>query len=664
MKSMLLADYFGAWRVRTLCLAFSILLTGISSANAQDSRSKMSVLLHAFDSLTYSPESAKALATLGDAVNSFIKDKNNAQLLNTPEGRELRKRQIKLSNYLTIKSVFEKCATKSERNLTARILDTAGKAFDINIDCDCDIDPNANLIKAFDPIKKLSSTLLKSGVQKGVFSQAIKNAAVTFLDLKIKYSGVAVAPETVLEVCKSGKGRDLCNQETKANLLATAKSYLANAAASKDKYSIDSATNEINKKIDSINESLSGIQVAANRGWFSKYIWDRSSPDFSEANKSDFTTKYVNKYLAEASNGAGLLMLTQHMRNKIGGLRQIEEDIKKVSDSKTGNVKFAFTPHQKIATSDIQVAVKEAQQAILSQSQDLLTMELGRTQDDTKMTPQESEKNRDRDLGRLVKVNPQAVGQYLINNPGASWVICEEINKVNAQDESDAKWSKAYIWGGAIVGGGLLLTGIGSAAGAWVLAGTATAATMATVGTVATAAGIAIGLTDAGYQTVRATQARAAQNEFEAAFIAGNGDGGNIQEARAALSEFNEAKMQAMFSLGFSALDMGGLVGALKAGQFGAKLSARAGSNVESNKILDGATKVLKQITSNPVALSLIAKTRPLIANEKIAVFLGYLGQVSEKTRIMILEKMNSWAPEKFKTVIQDALAAANGCGK
>jgi hypothetical protein len=67
---------------------------------------------------------------------------------------------------------------------------------------------------------------------------------------------------------------------------------------------------------------------------------------------------------------------------------------------------------------------------------------------------------------------------------------------------------------------------------------------------------------------------------------------------------------------------------------------------------------------SNPTYVSMIKKAKLDIGGQKVMQFFGYLGQVSESARISILEKMSKWSSERFKKVIEDSIAMANGCVK
>jgi hypothetical protein len=659
-------------KIKNTILFLSVILIGtfpfLSKADAG-----LETLNEAFNVVTYTPVSQKELILLGNKVQEFVSNPKNVAQLKTQSGLDLVRKQTKLVNYVAIQKVFENCSLDSKRQLNVRILDAAGEAKDIQVSCGQMPPTFSGINKFIKDSQKISNVIEKDNLQTKIYHQAIKNSALAYLDLKFRYSTGKVNPLVVMDLClkkiRGSKG-NYCDKETQELLLKTANEYL-NSIKTTKRFTAQEASAQINLRVDEMNKGLNQISVNANRGWFSKWVWDRSSPDFNDEAQNDVKEKYVSKYLAAASDGPGLLMLTDHMKEKIGGLKT-EEDLKK-KDAGNGNKKFIFSPHNKVTSSDVIKAVNEAQELITSQSLDLVSMDWDRRVDnDEKGKPKnilsafstDIIKKRTTDIKHLIQVNPQAVGQILINNPQMASLVCEAINQISKDDESDAKWRKAHIWGGAIVGGALLVTGVGSAAGAWILAGTATAATLATVGTVTTIAGLAVGLTETGIQTAHAMTARRAQTEFESAFLTGNGDSKSIQEARHAMSDFNEAKMNAMLSLGFSSLDVASLAVVLKAGRMSTQLGDKAKSLASNTKALEETTSLLKRLMSNPKYISMIQKAKLDVGGQKVMQFFGYLGQISEAARLKILEKMSTWPSERFRKVIEDAIATANGCVK
>jgi hypothetical protein len=621
----------------------------------------LSSLLSNFDSMTYTPEGEKSLRVLGQAVQQFIADPKNSTKLNSPEGKELLRRQLKLANYFSIQQAFEKCLKDSDNNLAQRILAGVGKSQILDTSCVSRLMTLPNLQSAITDIKQNLEAPAQNELQQGLFQQSLKNAGVSLLDLKYRYDSKNVTPQSILEVCKDKFGNNQCDQETSNLLLDVGKKYL-NDLTHGDvvKFSSQEGAAEVNRRIDGLNQSLAQIKIGSQRGWFSKWIWDRSTPDFNKSTSQEFAGKYVDQYITQASSGPGLLLLTETLRNKVGGLRAMAEDYEKIADPVDGS-KFVFTPHAKIGPDDFKAAVEEAKKNLASQSIRLLKMESGRKSGNGNMR---GGTNRSLDLIELVRSNPLAVGQFLVQHPEYAGLVCETITKIKNQEQTQAKLDKAWMWGGLIVGGGLALTGVGSAVGAWLLAGTTAGATAVTVGAISTSAGIAVGLTEAGYQTNKAFEARNQQAAFESAFLSGNSDTEAIKEARAALTHFNEAKTQAAISLALSGTDIGSMVGVIKAGQVGAKLAAKSKEFVDSNKILNGASDLLKKVSENPKLIELINNAKASMGGEKVSAFLGYLAQATQATRTKILTKMHGWSNESFKKTVEQALIDASECAQ
>jgi hypothetical protein len=636
----------------TIKYTVALLLT-LSVANAAESSSgSLSALLRAFEGQSFSSENEKSLQVLKRLAGDFVADPQNAAVLKSSEGLELLRYRIKLENFFAIKETLSKCSKDTKRNLAMRILDAAGRARDIEVNCACQTE--ADLSKMVSGLKEAADLKAKNELQSGVFRQALKNSALTYLDLKFRYGKESVNVSTVLEICRGPYGKDQCSKETKAELLSSAQRYLTELKKDQiQKLNGVQIAGEINRRIDGLNESLKDLSAAAKGGWFSRYIWDRSTPEMTEKQSAEFSEHYVSQYLAQAASGPGVLLMTRSLRDKVGGLRAVEKaDMNKLKDSTTGGRRFVFKPHQKISAADVEVALSEAQADLKSQSLDLLAMEADRLSDLKLSGAEFVSRQRDRDLGRLIRVNPQAYGQYLINHPEATLIVCDQILKVTAKDESDAKWRKAYVWGGMVVGAGLLVTGVGAGVGAWLMAGTEVAAGAATVSTVVATAGFAVGLTDVGYQSVTALRARQAEREFEAAVLSGNGDQANIQQARAALSDFNAAKTQAIYSLAFSTTDVLNFLGVIRLVR----------DSKQTTEILTRATRALNKITESPTLVKLFGQTKLLVGSEKLSSFLGYFSQISDAARKIILEKMYKWTPEQFRKTVEEALLLAHGC--
>ncbi len=635
----------------------------IVSATAE----KIETLINAFGSLTFSSASEEEIRILGNEAHKFISDKQNAKVMSSMAGGELLRRQRKLANYLIIKKKLEECGAKSDRDLTARVLDAAGRAEILKIDCSNPFKELGALQQFVGNFRQHLDLQAKSDLQTNIFRQALKNSASTYLNLKLQYGTDAeiglVDTTTVLELCRNREGKDLCDARTRVFLLDYARSYIDGFRKSKNRLTTFQAAAKINASVSQLNNTLEKVTLAGSESWLGGLIG--GSAEITKESRDVFEKTYVSEYLAAASSGPGVLMLTETMKSKIGKLREINEDNRESKSYGSRKKTFTFSPHQRVDNADVYAAAKEAEGTLRKQANDLAEMEGTHQKQVAGDYPVWTNPHtvRNTDLSRLLRVNPQTVGQVLISNPEYASLICGTIDTIAQRDESDAKWKEAYIWGGAVVVGALLVTGVGSGAGAWLLAGTAKAATVATlstIGTVSAAAGVTVGLVDGSYYLGRSINAANLQAQLEAAVMSGNSDKRGLQEARQALAEFNETKMHAILSLGMAPLDIAALVAVVKAGQYGAKLAGQTGVAKDA---LDGTTEVLKEVSKSPELGRLVQATRST-AGEDVFSFLGYLGQSSEKVREQILLKMKTWSPERFQKAIDDALGKIRSCGK
>jgi hypothetical protein len=335
---------------------------------------------------------------------------------------------------------------------------------------------------------------------------------------------------------------------------------------------------------------------------------------------------------------------------------------------KTSNGRYHYEHHARVSGDDVRESVREAQDQIVEQGRMLLDLRKDKLKTEGVAQGSSTPALRsqlDRDLNRLIKSNPAAIGQILANHPEYAALVCERINGIEREDKSDAAWDKAFFWGGIVVGGALLVTGVGTAAGAWILAGTATAATLATVATVATVTGVAVGLTETAYQGSEMLEARREMQDFEAAYFGGSGDDETGGEMADAYAKFREARMQMILSGVFTAVDLGALSAALKVGAMGAKISGRALSSAEKANRLKTVTRALQQIQerllSHPALLAKFTKLKEALG-PRAAEFMAWVAQAPESVRLALLEKLKDWPYWKLHVLAEEALALAKNC--
>jgi hypothetical protein len=293
----------------------------------------------------------------------------------------------------------------------------------------------------------------------------------------------------------------------------------------------------------------------------------------------------------------------------------------------TSTIQEKFQKNGKIQAADVVAAQSEIKSAIGAQVKMLAAM-AANTHPTTLRT----------NIKRLVKSNPAAVGQILLQNPELGNLVCEIIREIESNDESDARWDKAFMWGGAIVGGALLVTGVFAWAGAGVLASVGAAATtVAAVNTVATLSligGGVVGVTQGAYSGTKAYKSYQNYQDIENALLTKNGDRRSLKEREEQLSMFKEAVVQASLSVAFSALDLGPLAQLAKAGK------------------ISEVTQVLRDIVTDPALTSLFEKVQKLTSKDSIVDLLKYLSTLPKDKASRLLSSMKTWSPKKLAEFI------------
>lgn len=661
-----------AKQILTFILCFCLIFSGQSFA-AGSSSSLLAELLIQHREIKTGAGALEMISKHGQALadTSFklMADPKNRNFLNSAEGMELRKHQEMLNNFLAIQNHFKKCVKNklSKRMLQDRVLQSSLQSMrvidDSALPC---LPPNLNsMTKTYSDfnngVMKLMKQVVKPNFQNELSQQIIFNTAKSMLAFNQKFSpafmkgGYLTQKEMdgiVADVCLKKIGHsarnservDVCKKMDPKFKLALKKKLIAFSETQKReaKWTPQKATTSLNASIDRLNKTLSKVKVKKDVG----LIYDSANLD-NEESKRNFE-QYVNQYMLEASKEAGPLLLTRTMKQQSGSIKRYDADdtFKNKSTSK-----FQFTLHQKISEADVLASIEEAEAKMQEQARTILTIAHDATKTNGKIIAN------DADINELVKINPFAAGQLLLNKPEYTGLMCDSINKINQEDVSDEQQDKYFMVGAAILGGGLLLTGVGTLAGAYLITGSLTAGVAA--GTIGGSilgytalAGSALELASAGYNGHKAIEQYQEMNRLEAAFLTQNTDGFATIEAKNALIEFKDARLSAAISLanvGLSLTTAGKLFNILKSTN--AKISPDQ---------IQAAAKILRLIGETQIATRL--KNAALLMGEggleKVNSFLLYLLSASESTRNKFLEllKNEKTTPEKLAQVIEQAL--------
>jgi hypothetical protein len=643
-----------------------------------------------------------------DRVQQFINDPKNKEILKTDAGVYLLNEHTRMSNFFMVKSSMEDCKQEGEdpnnRQLRGRITEAARVSENCvktrkDLDSFASItDLNANVQaitnKIFDDrdVVNKESKGGPSDLQDLLFAQSLKNSASTLMDIKYRYDKDFLKVTSDKQADKQRDNKQLAQLALKLcptdgitctqNQIKSVWKHLREEAKilkrDKQKVTYEQARSTLNEKIERLNVKLKAVPFDTDEGYIKTRIWDSSDANLEKEETTKAFGEYVAGYLQEASSSDGNLLLTDSLKKDIGGLRLLEDgDL----EEKTGKqTKFTFKNHKLIEDADqIKESVDEVKEKINDQISQLKKMSSGKSKQYDALKGKdfqswglgadkgEWKKSRLEHIKKLVKTNPAAVGQILLENPEYAKIVCEMIQIIEEDDKDDASSDKAWMWGGIIVGGALALTGIGAGVGAALIAGSVATATLTTIATGAFVAGVVVGGGEATYWGKRAYEHDREIREVEQAYFAGNSDTHSIITARESLTKFKDARFDAALALGFALADVGALKVLGAVGKGAAKTTsglARASAKTLSPKQVDNLTKIYRKALEAG-SKSRVLKTIKLLGKngaEKMDRFFTFLAQASDATRIKILEKISSgaWTPNKLKKIVDESLAAAN----
>lgn len=277
---------------------------------------------------------------------------------------------------------------------------------------------------------------------------------------------------------------------------------------------------------------------------------------------------------------------------------------------------------KKILKSDVLAAQKEVKGLLENQIQSVRSM----------------------NLKELVKTNPAALGQVLLERPELTPVICNTINQIAQAEENQATWDSVYLWGGLIIGGALLVTGVGAGIGAVVLSGTMMAGTLVTVATASAIAGTAIGVGDAIYSGSKSYQASNEALALRASLISQSGDQKTAMEADVKMEEAWSELASA--GIGAASIVPFGII--WKVMNKTAHIS-RAGSlaKVEQMAVKDktdaikGLGQTIREL-KDPQMEKILINSRANVTDAEYGSFLGHLSQLTADQRLLVMTRMKA----------------------
>lgn len=515
---------------------------------------------------------------------------------------DFKRLQSKLLNYLELQRVFSTCIEEKYRddqskNLQARVLDAAGQVSYVNVNCAAHLRNVDSLSDHTNTLAKqigdITSGMRNGALQEGIHDQSLENTArqaVWMLNTyEVKDSEgkiISPTPQNALNMlCQPKKKgfmasilgaeqKERCTSEQKQKLSKVMqqehRSWQTRAAQNAPGFkrytneevaqSVTSSLQKVNQKIDDMN-----AKVKPDR-----WLWGAfrnvagvnnllHSVEETEEGQAAYQA-YVESYMGEASNGPNRILGTEAMSKAVGVMKDFQRS---ASDGKV-----TYQRHKKALATDVASGVEEFRDRLGEQMDRLAKLREKKDKDDSnpaiKNNPKKYSEKREKDLKSLVANDPLAAGYYLINNPQFAAQICDIFNQVYATQEKVAKWNQYAGIGLAVAGVALMATGVGAGVGGWVL-GSSAAPLITGIAAVTTYAGLGIGVTEMAYWGNRMHESDKQKQQLLNSYLSGSGDKRNLEDARKALSAYNQAETDFLLSTGFSLVDALGVYKTVKA---------------------------------------------------------------------------------------------------
>jgi hypothetical protein len=523
-------------------------------------------------------------------------DKN---ILKTPEGARFLNEHSRLSRIEALKRKMNACVNNKDnkRGLESQILTSTENA-EYSAGCDYrlfgqrnGLITNSNLddfVKDLDRTQRIfnnGSTIGPSNLQDSLHMQALKNSLKSYLSLRYKYEPEFISPETgkFTDIDKQGRSKqvkkvldDMCGKET-STYNSSSRKYSNNFCSPTQrselrKYTLQSAKDvAFTQKKSNWGDALSNIKnnfKSLNDDYLDHIDLKTNYAGKDAANVADKTAQgkwnqYKLKYIESIQSQDGLLMMSPLIKEKSGGIRRLDTDTTHDRHLMSWNKKYYVKPHEYkgITDVDLKASKNQIQERIVTQAKQLNQMAQEKRDQEKKFKKNGSPYSsvfgtdqgdimdkRKEDLVKLVKTNPAAVGQLLVNEPQWADLVCAAINKIDDNDVSDAKWDKVWMVGGlivagvVIVGGAILVaTGLGAPLGA-VMIGSGV-----TIGSAATATVLVLGAAEATYWGTRTYDHHKEHQDLEMAVLSGNNN--DYEAVERAYADFKDARFNFLMSL-------------------------------------------------------------------------------------------------------------------
>lgn len=529
------------------------------------------------------------VAEEGQKFIAQLKGKDR-ELLNTPEGVRFLKDHSRLSRIEALKDKFGKCVSNKEnkRNLDTQIVNALQQA-EYKGGCDRLLTKSQNgvvinttlkqFITDMGKVQKDMNTDYSFNARKGhnlgklqdeLHMQSLKNSMASYMANRYKYEPGFINPETgkistthknavVNSMCKNEKNGTYCTSSQKRDLRKFVDEKAIEIAATQKKSDYYSARRAIRGSLKKLNQKLDKVDIKVDDGWV-------DSADLTNPATRGAWSDYQKTYIEELQTQDGLLMMTESMKEKAGGFRTLEDGYE--NKGSWINERYEMKRHNPngFTINDLKKAKEEIDKKAIAQAKQLNSMGTDKraqhknwratgyalTEDWGDWDKPEIIEQRQEDIQKLVKTNPAAVGQILVNNPEYADMICDAINAIDKQDKSDEKWDSVFMIGGLVVAGVMIVGGAACIVLSFGLCGPIGGATIAggvTVGSAAMATVLVVGGVEAAYWGKRMYDHHTEYQNLERAILTNNMGEERIGDVERAYSAFKDARFNFLMAL-------------------------------------------------------------------------------------------------------------------
>jgi hypothetical protein len=403
----------------------------------------------------------------------------------------------------------------------------------------------------------------------------------------------------------------------------------------------------LNVKVAQLNYLLSQIFVPMDRGLIQFF----DSKAITEENIA-WHTNYQNAYYIQSTDGAGPLLWTYYLQQKVGGPRHLENDLVKADQESIMLKDFYTYPihNVKIETRDVSASLDNALFSLEEETQRLRKIDFQKKFETSKEAIQQ--------IKYFMTTYSSAVGQTLLQYPEYSPLVCRALSGLN-QDSLDQK-----EWQRKVDNAALLLTAASVASGGAGLtlrvAGSLfkqPAASLAKWAMGTGAAGSAVSGTDSASQLFGLYDRH---REHEKAFISGNADKESLAESTRVLEDLDHAYNNTLMSAGFAVVAGFSMPRFAMIQKYGSIYKAEQAMELEKNTFFRKLTSALNQSQESPLLKDFFASaSRNLVSKEEIDLFFVRIADLSFEEQAAIFKNLkNAKDIEQFALGLKQSIKA------